>query len=299
MSYRGRFAPSPTGHLHAGSLLAALASYLDARHAGGAWLLRVEDIDPPREAPGSAAAILQALGALGLHADAPVLYQSQRHAAYQAALDTLIAKDLAFPCWCSRSDLAPHGGIHRDGHCVRQRDGSRQPAWRLRVPDVTVEFVDRLQGPQREDLRQTVGDFVLKRADGFWAYQLACVVDDAAQGITDVVRGRDLLDSTARQIFLQRCLALPTPRYLHLPLLTDTTGRKLSKSQGDALGQAPPHTQLVTALHLLGQTVPEPAACVDTLLAQAVANFDASALPTNDRRLAATLAPVPRHASSS
>jgi glutamyl-Q tRNA(Asp) synthetase len=230
LAYRGRFAPSPTGDLHFGSLLAAFGSCLLARHAHGSWLVRVEDVDPPREVPGAAQRQLQALTAFGLHSDEPIVLQSQRGALYQAALDRLLREGHAFVCHCSRSDLAANGGVHRQ--CVAKAHRP-DPAIRLRVPDGTViEFDDLLRGTQVQDLSREVGDFVLRRADGFWAYQLAVVVDDDAQRITDVVRGADLLDSTPRQIFLQRALGLPTPRYAHLPLVLDAEGRKLSKSDG-------------------------------------------------------------------
>lgn len=288
MSYRGRFAPSPTGPLHAGSLLTALASYLDARHAGGCWLLRMEDIDPPREVAGAAQAILADLAALGLHHDEAVIYQSQRHALYRRALHQLQERGDAFACWCSRADLAAHGGLHRDGRCVRGPDRSRAPAWRLRVPDIEIAFDDRLQGPRRERLRDSVGDFVLRRADGLWAYQLACVVDDAAQGITDIVRGRDLIGSTARQIYLQQRLGLPTPRYMHIPLLTDGRGRKLSKSTGDGPSSGTPDDRLRHALQQLGQR--HAAAYTDATgrLTAASRHFDPGALPRHDLALPAS-----------
>lgn len=225
--YRGRFAPSPTGPLHPGSLLAAAASWADARAAGGQWLVRIEDLDPPREQPGASAAILDLLACMGLDSDEPVVWQSRRGAAYDAALAQLLDAGLAFECRCSRSDLQATGGIHR-GACVVS-DHARPPAIRLRVPDRRIEFDDRIQGRQGQALREEVGDFVLRRADGLYAYQLAVVVDDAAQGITDVVRGSDLLDSTPRQIWLQQCLRLPTPRYAHLPVLLGADGQKLSK----------------------------------------------------------------------
>jgi glutamyl-Q tRNA(Asp) synthetase len=278
--YRGRFAPSPTGYLHTGSLLAALASWLRARQAGGQWLLRVEDIDPPREMAGSACAIGKALARLGLQPDLPVVYQSTHESAYQHALEMLRAAGYAFPCWCSRRDLAASAGAHRDGHCVRAQNPAREPAWRLRVPDISITFEDGLQGPQTQNLREAVGDFVLRRADGLWAYQLACIVDDAAQGITEVVRGRDLLDSTPRQIYLQRLLGLPTPRYLHIPLLTDTRGRKLSKSAGDAdLRNIPAPAVLRSAMEALA--IPAPGAHIRTvpeLLEYAIARFDLARL---------------------
>jgi glutamyl-Q tRNA(Asp) synthetase len=278
MSYRGRFAPSPTGHLHFGSLVAAVGSWLCARHAGGQWLLRMEDIDPPREVPGSATSILAALPAFGLVADAPVLYQSQRMAAYEAAFERLRAADRVFPCWCSRSELAGAGGIHRDGRCVAPPRTDQPPAWRLHMPAVVVEFDDALQGPQRQNLRDEVGDFVIRRVEGFYSYQLACVVDDACQGITEVVRGQDLLDSTARQIWLQRCLGLPTPGYRHLPLVLDAEGRKLSKSGGAfPVDPAEPVPALRRALAVLRR--PVAASSVHELLAQALANFDPADLP--------------------
>ncbi|MGH8155976.1 MAG: tRNA glutamyl-Q(34) synthetase GluQRS, partial [Rhodanobacteraceae bacterium] len=228
--YRGRFAPSPTGELHLGSLVAALASWLRARQRGGAWLVRIEDIDPPRELAGSASSILATLDHFGLHADEPVVYQSERADAYAAALERLRDAGDAFACWCSRADLEAVDLVHRDGCCITAPRDDRAPAWRLRTPDIEIAFDDILQGPQRQNVHASIGDFVLKRADGLWSYQLACVVDDAHQGITEVVRGCDLLDSTPRQILLQRLLGLPTPAYLHLPLAVDTVGRKLSKS---------------------------------------------------------------------
>ncbi|MCL1633935.1 tRNA glutamyl-Q(34) synthetase GluQRS [Luteimonas sp. SX5] len=227
-TYRGRFAPSPTGPLHFGSLLAAFGSWLAARHAGGEWLIRIEDLDPPREAPGAAERQMHTLQAFGLASDAPALKQSERGAHYQAALDRLLASGAAFVCHCSRSDLADEGGVHRACVAASPRP---DPAIRFRVPAGTrVSFEDSLQGRFDQDVAADVGDFVLRRTDGLWAYQLAVVVDDAAQGITDVVRGADLLDSTPRQILLQRALDLPTPRYAHLPLVVDAGGRKLSKS---------------------------------------------------------------------
>lgn len=282
MSYRGRFAPSPTGHLHFGSLVAALGSWLCARHAGGQWLLRMEDIDPPREVPGAAASILAALPAFGLVADAPTLWQSRRGEAYDAAFAQLRAAGLVFPCWCSRSDLAEAQGIHRDGRCVAAPDPDRPPAWRLRVPDIEVTFDDALQGPQRQRLRVSAGDFVIRRVEGLYAYQLACVVDDAFQGITEVVRGHDLLDSTARQIWLQRCLGLPTPTYRHLPLARDAAGHKLSKSDHACpLDPARPLPALRQALAFLRVPLPAPAAPGNAtdLLALALDHFDPAQLP--------------------
>jgi glutamyl-Q tRNA(Asp) synthetase len=280
MSYRGRFAPSPTGLLHAGSLVAAVGSWLCSRHAGGQWLLRMEDIDPPREVRGSAASILAALPAFGMVADAPVIYQSSRIAAYDAAFEELRRADLVFPCWCSRSDLTAANGLHRNGQCIAPADPSRAPAWRLHVPNEAIHFVDGLQGPQSQRLPEAVGDFVIRRVEGFYSYQLACVVDDAWQGITEVVRGSDLLDSTPRQIWLQRCLGLPTPRYLHLPLVLDHQGRKLSKSERSReVDPADPLPSLRRALSFLGIKPDENARDASGLLHAALGHFDPHNLP--------------------
>ena len=259
--YRGRFAPSPTGPLHAGSMLAALGSWLLARQAGGDWLVRIEDVDPPREVAGAAASQLATLAAFGLHPDGTVVYQSQRGHLYQQALERLLGQGLAFECHCSRSDLAASGGIHR--RCVAGRRRP-DPAIRLHVADgCRIDVEDAVQGRVVQHVAREVGDFVLRRTDGLWAYQLAVVVDDADQGITHVVRGADLLHSTPRQILLQRALGLPTPSYAHLPLLLDARGRKLSKSDAaqpvdaaaplvtlrmlwTALGQPPMETPLET-----------------------------------------------------
>ena len=256
--YRGRFAPSPTGNLHFGSLVTALASWLRAHQQGGAWLIRVEDTDPPREPERSAQSILAALERFGLCADTPPLYQSQRGDAYAEALQRLKVDGHAFPCWCSRADLDATGVVHRDGRCISPPRADRASAWRLRVPDIEIAFDDVLQGRQQQTLREEVGDFVLLRADGLWSYQLACVVDDAFQGITEVVRGYDLLDSTPRQILLQRLLGLPTPVYLHLPLAVGATGCKLSKSSdAPAVATDDPRATLTHALYFLGQPVPD------------------------------------------
>ena len=276
-SYRGRFAPSPTGELHFGSLLAAFGSWLLARHARGTWLVRVEDLDPPREIAGAAERQLRTLSAFGLESDEAVLRQSERGDRYRAALDRLLAQDLAFPCHCSRSDLAAASGIHRRCVSASERPG-RTPAIRLRVADGSVvTFQDRIRGAQSQDVAREVGDVVLRRADGYWAYQLAVVVDDAEQGITDIVRGADLLDSTPRQILLQRALGLPTPRYAHLPLVLGRDGRKLSKSDA-ALPVDPtqPLPALRAAWRALGQA---PDALTGTgsvpqLLTRAQAEFD-------------------------
>jgi len=246
-AYVGRFAPSPSGPLHAGSLVAALASFLDARANGGCWLVRIEDVDGPRTAPGATEEILRQLHALGLVPDEAPVFQSQRGALYRAALDRLVAAGQAYPCGCTRRDidaeLAAMGvpavrGAERiyPGTCRHGLNGKPARAWRAHCgtaeAPVRIAWHDRRLGPQTQNVTETVGDFVLQRADGPWAYQLAVVVDDAEQGISDVVRGEDLADNTARQIHLQRLLGLPTPRYLHTPLRRDPRGEKLSKSNG-------------------------------------------------------------------
>ncbi len=288
MTYRGRFAPSPTGSLHFGSLVAAVGSWLCARHAGGRWLVRMEDLDPPREVVGSAQAILAALPAFGLVADEPVQFQSQRTAAYDEAFEQLRASNHVFPCWCSRGDLAAAGGMHRDGRCIAAPDASRPPAWRLRVPDADVLFDDALQGPQRCNLRDAAGDFVIRRVEGLYAYQLACVVDDDFQNISEVVRGSDLLDSTPRQIWLQQCLGLPTPAYRHLALALDADGRKLSKSQqAHPVDPCNPLPALRNALAFLGLPIAHAANRPAELLAEALGAFDPAALPQRSSHCAA------------
>ena len=246
-TYVGRFAPSPSGPLHAGSLVAALGSWLDARAHGGRWLLRIEDVDTPRMQRGAEGEILRQLASLGLAHDGEVERQSSRGEVYQQALDRLATRGLAYPCGCTRRDIdarlaalgrTPPRGEERlyPGTCRDALHGKKPRAWRLRVgkPDapVVVHWHDRRLGARMQDVTHDVGDFVLRRADGPWAYQLAVVVDDAAQGVTDVVRGEDLAGNTARQIHLQQLLGLPTPRYLHLPLVLDARGEKLSKSNG-------------------------------------------------------------------
>jgi len=252
----GRFAPSPTGELHFGSLLAAVASYLQARSCRGRWLVRIEDIDPPREVPGSATRILDDLRRFRLGSDQPVLYQSTRRSAYLGALRDLLDRGRAFWCGCSRSELPPSGVY--PGTC---RDGlppGRQPRTvRLRVTHDTVEFEDQIQGMIQENLEETVGDFVIWRADDLPAYQLAVVVDDAFQQVTQVVRGADLLDSTARQIYLQHCLGMPTPIYAHYPVCIGSDGKKLSKrASSDPISQHSPARALESALRFLGQPCP-------------------------------------------
>lgn len=262
---RGRFAPSPTGPLHFGSLVAAVGSYLDARAGGGEWLLRIEDIDAPRNVPGAEASILRTLEALGFAWDGVPLYQSTRLDRYREVLDALCRQGDAYPCACSRREVADSrpgpsvdGGRIYPGTCrAGLPPGRTARAWRLRVPDAAVGFVDRVQGEVVQNLEREVGDFVLLRADGQFAYQLAVVVDDADAGITDVVRGADLIDSTPRQILLQKRLGAATPRYAHLPVATNAAGEKLSKQTlapaVDASGGVP---LLARALRFLGQAVP-------------------------------------------
>ena len=275
---KGRFAPSPTGPLHFGSLVAAVASFVDARAAGGHWLVRIEDVDTPRTVIGAADTILRSLEAHGLHWDGPVMVQSKRSDAYGEALARLGAA--IYPCGCSRRDvLGRYPGTCRTGVA----DARKASALRLRVPhNRPIAFTDRLRGVITEALDQTCGDFVLRRADGIYAYQLAVVVDDAAQGITDVVRGSDLLDSTARQVYLYEALgASPIPRYLHLPIVCDPSGVKLSKQTGaPALDDADASGSLWRALEFLNQSPPlelrrdSPQA----LLAWAIRNWKWSAL---------------------
>ncbi len=293
--YIGRFAPSPTGPLHQGSLVAALASWLDARAHGGRWLVRIEDVDTPRCLPGMDTVILGQLAACGLVPDAPPLKQSQRDAVYQQALDRLVDQGLAYPCACSRKEIeaelvrlgrppARNAELVYPGTCRDGLNGRPAKAWRLQVEKYAsnrplalispalkatksianspVTWQDRRIGPQAQDVAAEVGDFVLRRADSLWAYQLAVVVDDAAQGITHVVRGADLADNTPRQILLQRALGLPTPAYLHTPLVLGDNGEKLSKQNGArAFDSAAPQAALA-ALNAAALRLGLPTACV-------------------------------------
>ena len=266
--YRGRFAPSPTGPLHAGSLVAALASWLDAQAHGGVWLVRMEDVDVPRCVPDADRLILQQLADCGLHPDEDPIYQSQRNGIYQRALDALVERQQAYPCACSRRDIEAelqrlgrdkprHGELVYPGTCRQGLQGKEARAWRQRVPAGTLLWNDRRLGPQAQDLEAEVGDFVLKRADGYYAYQLAVVVDDGVQGITDIVRGEDLADNSARQILLLGVLGLRRPRYLHTPLVLGPNGEKLSKQNGaQALDTSDPLAALNAAGAVLGLQVP-------------------------------------------
>ncbi len=230
--YSGRFAPTPSGPLHFGSMVAAVGSYLDAKSHGGTWALRIDDLDPPRVAPGSVDAILRCLENFQMDWDGEILLQSARTDAYRSALDQLRARGLVYPCACSRKEIgdAGTGGLVYPGTCRSGLPPGREArAWRVRTENTTIEFVDLLQGRVGQDIEREIGDFVLLRADRVFAYHLACAIDDYAQGVTHVVRGADLMASTPRQIHLQRLLGLPTPVYLHLPVALNATGEKLSK----------------------------------------------------------------------
>ena len=287
MHYIGRFAPSPSGPLHLGSLLAASGSYLAARAAGGVWHLRIEDVDTPRSVPGAADGILRTLERCGFTWDGPVVWQSRRTTAYAAVLQHLIDAGLAYPCACTRAELAraplaSDGSRLYPGTCRNGLPPGRSArAWRLRCAG-KVCFDDLIQGRHEEDLAHDVGDFIIRRADGLFAYQLAVVVDDIALGVTDVVRGADLLISTARQMHLYACLGEPPPRYAHLPLLVDTAGCKLSKqTHAPAVDLLSPATAVLHALSLLGQQPPaELAACsLDEIWRWAIAHWKLAQVP--------------------
>lgn len=277
-SYVGRFAPSPTGPLHFGSLVAALASFLDARHAGGRWLLRIEDIDPPRDIKSAPAAIIRQLTACGLAFDGDVLYQSTRIDAYEAALAQLVEAGLVFPCTCSRASV---GSVYQ-GTCRHRRFEDQHPPYavRVRVDDAVIEFTDRVAGHMRVHLGRDVGDFIVKRRDGYFAYQLAVVVDDTWQGVTHVVRGNDLLDSTPRQIYLRQKLGCPAANWCHVPVIVDDRGGKLSKqNRARPVDVARPLTVLRQALRALGQPVPDGAGGVNGVIRRAIEAWDPEAIP--------------------
>lgn len=263
LNYRGRFAPSPTGPLHFGSLVAAVGSYADAKFHGGKWLVRIEDVDLQRKVPGAAKQILNTLEKLGMEWDEEVIYQSQRSEAYREALQVLDKQGLLYPCTCSRKEIADSSitglyGFIYPGTCLNNPASLQNPhALRIQTHDDVIQFHDGLKGSYTQRLRSEAGDFVLRRADGIYAYQLAVVIDDAAQSITHVVRGADLIDSTPRQIFLQRLLRYPTPHYMHLPVVTNAAGEKLSKQTNAApVNTANAVRELVDALHFLGQQPP-------------------------------------------
>lgn len=282
MEYIGRFAPSPSGPLHAGSLVAAMASYLDAKAHQGQWLVRIEDIDETRTVPDATAAIMDALAVFGMQHDGEVVVQSERKDLYQAAFTRL--NGLVYPCGCTRREIADSRlGVAADGAAIYPGTcrhgvaaGKTSRTWRVRVPDTheaneTISFNDRWLGPLTQHLATEVGDFVLKRADGFWAYQLAVVVDDAEQGITHIVRGTDLLESTGRQIYLQRMLGYPTPEYMHVPVVLNDVGEKLSKQTGAlALDLAHPMDELRKAAAFLELQI-APAKTIEEFWSAAIA----------------------------
>ncbi|MNZ75878.1 Glutamyl-Q tRNA(Asp) synthetase [compost metagenome] len=278
--YIGRFAPTPSGYLHFGSLVAAVASYLDARAVGGRWLVRMEDLDPPREVPGAQAAILNTLERYGFEWDGPVERQSERSEAYMAVIEQWLRSGLAYACTCSRKQL---DGLHiYPGTCRNAVHPLDDAALRIRVPELEYAFIDRVQGEYRQHLGREVGDFIIRRRDGLHAYQLAVVIDDAWQGVTDIVRGADLLDSTPRQLYLQELLGVTQPRYLHVPLIIQPDGHKLGKSY-----RSPPlpadHAAplLIRALHALGQQPPAElaGAMPREVLAWGIGSWDATRIP--------------------
>jgi glutamyl-Q tRNA(Asp) synthetase len=273
----GRFAPSPTGDLHFGSLVSAVGSYLEAKSTGGTWLLRIEDIDPPREVAGSATRIIRDLFDLGMKPDGPVMYQSTRLDAYQDAIDRLLASGLAYPCACSRKDLPASGmypGTCRNGIAK----GKLARSIRFKADDSCV-FTDSLQGTIADSPAGICGDFVIRRADGLFAYQLAVVVDDGFQGITQVVRGADLLDSTSRQICLQKALGFVTPVYMHLPVVLSEDGQKLGKRvQTDPVKHQSPVSAVGEALRFLGQNPPR-GLTLDTLWNWALEHWNNDLIP--------------------
>jgi glutamyl-Q tRNA(Asp) synthetase len=286
--YRGRFAPSPTGPLHFGSMVAAVGSFLQAKSRGGEWLVRMEDLDPPRVVPGAADEILRTLEAFGLHWDGVVMYQSCRHGVYEAALNMLERLDAIYPCACSRREIADSSvsgvdGPVYPGTCRTGLAPGRAPrAWRVRVNGRAIEFLDAIQGRMVRDLAADFGDFVVRRADGYFAYQLAVVVDDAEQGITEVARGADLIESTPRQMHLQNLLGLPTPDYLHLPVALSMEREKLSKQTFAAPADvARPVPLLVQVLRFLGQGPPPAMAesSLDDFWCWAITNWRVERIP--------------------
>ncbi|WP_145542245.1 tRNA glutamyl-Q(34) synthetase GluQRS [Yersinia alsatica] len=279
--YVGRFAPSPSGDLHFGSLIAALGSYLQARAQGGSWLVRIEDIDPPREIPGAAARILTALEHYGLHWDGPVIYQSQRHEAYRATLEWLKQQGLSYYCTCTRSRIQQIGGLY-DGHCRERHLPADGAAIRLRQTQPVYSFYDKLLGELHAVPALAEEDFIIRRRDGLFAYNLAVVVDDAFQGVTEIVRGADLIEPTVRQIALYKQLQQPVPSYLHLPLALNPDGNKLSKqNHAPPLPNGDPRPILVEALKFLRQPLPECWQDLDLplLLRFAVENWTLAAIP--------------------
>ena len=285
--YRGRFAPSPTGPLHFGSLVAALGSYLQARQQNGQWWLRIEDIDPPREVPGAADHIIHTLGALGFEWD-ELIYQSQRLPQYRAALDELQSRQLIYPCTCTRRELREQqsgtDSLIYPGHCRDRRFPCHERhALRILTRDAVIDYNDQIAGPQHCELESEVGDYVLRRADGYVSYQLAVAFDDADQGMSEVIRGSDLLASTPRQIYIQQQLGLASPAYGHLPVVLNPAGQKLSKQTGaQPIASDCPTTRLCQAMTFLGQTVPEEIfhASLPTFWDWAINHWSLSQVPT-------------------
>ncbi|KAB8306266.1 tRNA glutamyl-Q(34) synthetase GluQRS [Erwinia endophytica] len=293
-AYIGRFAPSPSGELHFGSLIAALGSYLQARAQHGQWRVRIEDIDPPREVPGAARRILQQLEQYGLHWDGEVLWQSQRHQAYREALAWLQHHHYSYYCTCTRSRIQQIGRIY-DGHCRERNHGPAHAALRLRVDNPVSRFHDTLRGEVIADARLAQEDFIIHRRDGLFAYNLAVVVDDHYQGVTEVVRGADLIEPTVRQITLYHQFGWPVPGYLHLPLATHSTGNKLSKqNHAPALPKGDPRPTLVEALRFLGQPVSADwqDLSLSSLLQHAVTQWQGAAIPRQDAVYPSVAAPL-------
>ena len=290
-AYRGRFAPSPSGPLHFGSLVAALGSYLDARCNQGTWLVRIEDLDPPREKPGAADDILRTLEAFGFEWDGGIIYQSQRLAAYQEALRELKSQQIAYPCACTRREINEAGsagleGTRYPGTCRGGLSANRPAlAVRVRTQDDPIRFSDLICGRIEQNLEKQIGDFLIRRSDGLFAYQLAVVIDDAFQDITRIVRGTDLLVSTPRQIYLQRLLALPTPAYAHLPLVLNSQGQKLSKQDGARpVLKENPLPALLAALEFLNQPLPlEPPADLEEFWSWALSHWHIKNIQTNQK----------------
>jgi glutamyl-Q tRNA(Asp) synthetase len=284
---RGRFAPSPTGPLHFGSLVAAVGSYLNVKSRGGQWLVRIEDLDPPREEPGAVDTILKTLEAYNLLWDEPVIYQSRRTEIYEAAIDQLTEKGLTYYCQCSRKDIAADAGAGIDGArypgtCRTLGLGPGNKSLRIKVPDEIFAFEDAIQGLVQQNLERDIGDFVIRRRDGLYSYQLAVVVDDGIQNITEVCRGTDLIDSTPRQIYLQQVLELSTPQYLHLPVAMNQHGQKLSKQTHAApVPQKADSQALSSAIQFLGQNLPTELVGAPTaeLIEWSVEYWDLSTVP--------------------
>lgn len=282
-NYTGRFAPSPTGAVHFGTLIAAVASYLQAKKHDGRWLLRMEDVDTTRKLEGADADILKTLESFAFEWDGEVVYQTHQTKYYEAALEQLAAQSRVFPCQCTRKQLAETGSSIYPGTCrERSLPEAEEHAIRLLTDDVDISFHDRIMGEQRQNIARQCGDFVIKRRDGLFAYQLAVVVDDAMQGVTEIVRGADLLDSTPRQIYLQKLLAYATPAYYHLPLAVDACGNKISKSQGAAKVELKNRErQLLHALQFLGQHVTNEliGSSLDEIWLWAIEHWDTGRVP--------------------